>query len=55
MNDEPPQIVPDSGYLHVHIDGCWLTDDPKRALLRTIGRGTRELTIPLCPRPTRMR
>ena len=31
-------------YLHAYIDGCGLARDPKGALFRTIGRGTRKLT-----------
>jgi site-specific recombinase XerD len=31
-------------YLHAYIDGCGLAGDPKGALFRTIGRGTRRLT-----------
>lgn len=31
-------------YLHAYIDGCWLGDDRKGPLFRTIARGTRRLS-----------
>ena len=31
-------------YLHAHIDGCGLADDPKGALFHTIGRGADKFT-----------
>ena len=31
-------------YLHTYIEGCGLADDPKGALFRTVGRGTKKLT-----------
>jgi integrase len=36
-------------YLHAYIDGRGLATDPKRPLLRTIGRGTDELTTTPLP------
>ena len=36
-------------YLHAYIDGCGLASDPKGALFRTIGRGTRTLTTTPLP------
>ena len=36
-------------YLHAYIDGCGLADDPKGALFRTIGRGTKQLTATPLP------
>ena len=36
-------------YLHAYIDACGLASDPKGALFRTIGRGTRKLTTTPLP------
>lgn len=36
-------------YLHAYIDGCGLRDDPKRALFRTISRGTDKLSATPLP------
>jgi site-specific recombinase XerD len=36
-------------WLHAYIDGAGLRDDPKGALFRTVGRGTRQLTATPLP------